>query len=561
MSKPNNLSIFRRISLLGAVLFVFGLPARAHMEPMNGRQMVQQSRHIVVATPESAQARWNERHNLIFTDYVLAVEDRLRGEAPARIRITIAGGTLDGETHQTCLSTHLEVGGRYLLFLGDLEQRTFTPITGAAQGVFRELPGHEAEFAGFVQSMRSFVADAMTAPAAQGLPRSTAEQRANYPVKAFDPSPVRLEGIETAAPRSEELSMPALPLLENVGRGVAEVAELAGIEALEGPRSFTDAYKYEHRANRPIVINQLPSNFSVSPHDQYMMASWNLYAANLFRVRKTPTGTWAWRNGVFDLAGFPSNTQMQNQFGDNWGATTLGITYYRWTTGPIVEADVALNPAYSWTLNERIATTSGSAQSFRQTMLHELGHVWGLHHPWETQNVWWDSVMNYAPQAYRFAHLFADDTTAVRTAFPGTTRRDLLISGYRTRDNTSSNNATYLASKPTPSTVRAGNNFTLGNPIKIENTGTSNIVNPKVEIYLVPQRLSWNNSRYLKTVSFTVNVQPFSTVYLNLGSIKIPTNVPNGTYFVGYFIRDTNDGNQNNNSAWSDWNGTVRVTR
>jgi hypothetical protein len=559
MSKPNSLSIFRRILFLGAVLFVTGLPVRAHMEPMNSRQMVHQSRHIVVAKTESARARWNDRHTLIVTDYVLAVEDSLRGETPARLRITIAGGTLDGETHRTCLTTPLEVGGRYLLFLGDLEQRTFTPVTGAAQGVFREIPGREAEFAGFVQGMRSRVAEALSSPAPEGLPRSTAEQRSSLPAKAFDPSPVHLVGVETAAPRSEALPMPSLPLLENVERGMAELAE-AEIQD-DGLRSVTDAYVYQHRANRPIVINQLPSNFSVSPHDQNMMSIWNRYAGNLFRVRAQPTGTWAWRNGVFDLAGFPSNTQMQNQFDYTWGSTTLGICFSRWTSGPIIEADIALNPAYSWTVNERVGTTQGSAQSFRQTMLHELGHAWGLKHPWETQNVWWDSVMNYAPQAYRFAHLFADDTTAVRKAFPGTGLRDLLISSYRTRDNTSSNNPTYLAGKPTPSTVRAGNNFTLTNPIKIENTGTTNIVNPKVEIYLVPQRLSWNNSRYLKTASYSLTVKPYSTVYLNLGSIKIPTNVPNGTYFVGYFIRDGNDGYQPNNSAWSDWNGTVRVTR
>ncbi|HJX26729.1 MAG TPA: hypothetical protein VJ885_02360 [Thermoanaerobaculia bacterium] len=558
MSKQNSLSIFRTILLLGAVLFVSGLPARAHMEPMNGRQMVHQSRHIVVAKAESARARWNDRHTLIVTDYVLAVEDRLRGEAPARIRITMPGGTLDGETHHTCLTTHLSVGSRYLLFLGDLEQRTFTAVTGAAQGVYREPRGREAEFAGFVQGMRSFVAEALAAPAPEGLPRSTAEQRTSLPVKAFDPSPVHMSAIETASPRSEEMPMPALPLLENIEQGVAETAET---ESRNDPRSIFGGYTYQRAPSRPIVINQLPSNFSVSPHDQYMMSIWNRYAANLFRIRTQPTGTWAWRNGVFDLAGFPPNSQMQSQFDYTWGATTLGICFSRWTTGPIIEADIALNPAYSWTLNERIGTTQGSAQSFRQTMLHELGHAWGLKHPWETQNVWWDSVMNYAPQAYRFAHLFADDATAVRTAYPGTTLRDLLISGYRTRDNTSSNNATYLASKPTPSTVIAGNSFTLTNPIKVENSGTTNIVNPKVEIYLVPQRLSWNNSIYLKTVSFTTTVAPFSTVYLNLGSIRIPTSVANGSYFVGYYVRDTNDGYQPNNSAWSDWNGKVTVTR
>jgi len=48
--------------------------------------------------------------------------------------------------------------------------------------------------------------------------------------------------------------------------------------------------------------------------------------------------------------------------------------------------------------------------------------------------------------------------------------------------------------------------------------------------------------------------------YLNLGSIKVPSSVPSRTYYVGYLVRDSRDGYQNNNSAWSDWNGTLRVT-
>ena len=47
-------------------------------------------------------------------------------------------------------------------------------------------------------------------------------------------------------------------------------------------------------------------------------------------------------------------------------------------------------------------------------MLHEVGHGWGLDHPWETQVVSWDSVMNYSPAGYRLPRLYADDTAAVR---------------------------------------------------------------------------------------------------------------------------------------------------
>jgi hypothetical protein len=548
------------------------------MAPMDDVQRVAEAAHILVATVKSAQPRWNERHNLIVTDYVLAVEDRLHGAAPAELRITIAGGTLDGETHQTSVSTPLQAGTRYLLFLSDLKQPVFNPIVGGWQGVFREVRGEDGvgyaaagdsseplqragrrvAFSTFVAEVRAQVLRLQAAPKPQGLRRSTPEERTALPVKAFAPSALRGRAAESVRPRGEEGQEPPWPLFEQVEEGVlAGEAQSAGAEDL---RSIFDPYLYERAPGRPIVFNQLPDSFVWSPHDQYMMSIWNRYA-DVFRVYADPTDTWAWGDGVFDLAGFPSNAQMLSQFGQTWPANTLGITFSRWLSGPIIEADIALNPAYSWTLDERAATVQGSANSFHQTMLHELGHSWGLQHPWETQNVWWDSVMNYAPQAYRLAVLQTDDTTSFHRAYPGIAIHDAILSGYRTRDNPASNNAAYNASKPTPAVIAAGKSFSLSNSIKIENGGTDNLVNPAVEIYLVPQRLSWTRAIYLKTVKFTTTIKPFYTNYLNLGSIRVPTSVPNGTYFIGYLVRDSRDGYQSNNSAWSDWNGTLRVTR
>jgi hypothetical protein len=229
-----------------------------------------------------------------------------------------------------------------------------------------------------------------------------------------------------------------------------------------------------------------------------MMGYWNVYASSLFRVYQNPSGTWAWGNGVNDIAGFPPDTDMISQFGSAWGDNVLAITYSRWfDNGPIVESDIAVNPHFSWTTDEALATEAASpAQSFRQALLHELGHSWGLQHPWETQRVWWDSVMNYSPKIFRITKLFSDDTGAVRSAYPGTAIHDGLLSAYRTDFSAVGNSATYTASEPTSTVVPAGGSFQMSQAITVENVGTDDLVNPVVEVYLTPQRISFDHSIY-----------------------------------------------------------------
>lgn len=72
--------------------------------------------HIVVAVVEEANGRW--QGGLIHTDYLLRIEERLQGEAPERMAISLPGGTVGDETHLISLSVILEEGERYLLFLG-----------------------------------------------------------------------------------------------------------------------------------------------------------------------------------------------------------------------------------------------------------------------------------------------------------------------------------------------------------------------------------------------------------------------------------------------------------
>ncbi len=550
-------------------------PASADVLPLTDRQMVHESAHIVVAVVEGSKARWNPQHTLIFTDYALRIEDRLKGNAPEKITVSLPGGSLDGETHMTSLDTPLERGTRYLLFLGDLEHPTLEPITGAWQGIFKEsvsadgkryvIPGDSSspfsangrpvELKDFVAAIRSLVARVEAAPEPSDTPAKAAKGVA-LPAKAYDPRATSPKGSSIGSPAVEPANTPPPPWTNREEAGqVLKTGDGSGV------RSTWDNYVYQNRPPAPIVFNNFQRSFPYAPHDQYMMSYWNVYASGLFKVYVNPTGTWAFGNGVFDLAGFPSDAQMVQQFGAAWGNGVLGVTYFRVQNGAVVEADVALNPAYPWTLDDAFATTPGPVQSFHHTLLHELGHTWGLRHPWETQDVWWDSVMNYAPQEYRLARLLADDTTAARTAYPGITIRDGALSAYSTADQPGNNNPVYTPIFITPSTVRAGGRIAVINPIVLENTGTVALANPVVEVYLVPRRLTFTGSKFLTTLRYRFTATPYSANRLGVGTLTVPRSVPAGVYYLAFFLRDAKDGYQSNNGAWSNSYVTLQVTR
>jgi hypothetical protein len=532
---------------------------------MTDRQMVHESEQIVVAVVENASARWNPQHTLIFTDYTLRIEDRLKGEAPARVTLSVPGGSLDGETQETCISTPLATGSRYLLFLGDLTHPTLAPVTGSGQGAFREIvaadgkryagaggaaspleaQGRPVEFQDLVAGVRALVEQVRLHPEPSDDPVKGLKGASPLPAKTYDPSGAVEKRLTPATPAQEPATVAPPPWTDRV-----ETGSLAGpVSGIHGD-GLTEDYVVQNRPTGPVIFNNFPAGFSFAPYDQYQMAYWNAYAKNLFRVYTNPTGTWAFGNGVFDLAGFPGNDVMLSQFGAGWGATTLGITYSRIQNGVVIEADIALNPAYSWTVDDQTATQPTGAFSFKHVMLHELGHSWGLKHPWETQNVWWDSVMNYSARQFNLARLWADDTTGARNAYPGISIRDGAISAYTTQDSSSSNNADYLPSYPSSAVLTPGGTITIVNPIKLENTGTATLSNPTIEVYLTPQLYSFTGAILLKSLRYKATVKTFQIVRLTVGTLPVPRTLPAGNYYIAYFYRDAKDAYQANNSAW-----------
>ena len=308
----------------------------------------------------------------------------------------------------------------------------------------------------------------------------------------------------------------------------------------EGLSSIHDRFVLkEELAVPPIVFTPLPEDSPFSPHDQRQMAYWNVYHPDLFRVGPA-TGLWSSGNGVFEI-GFP------DRLGDrDWPTGGVSAIVWRTQDGHTVEADIGLNPAVSWTLDEEEATRPNEAHSFRETILSHLGQAWGMRSSVFPSQ---DSVVALKAKEYRLATLFADDTAAVRAAFGGTPVRDGLISSHYG----------YFPSRPSVSAVRRGGSFLLQSPIKIENPGTENLVNPQVEVYLVPRRFSMEKAALVGRVRVRGTILSGGVQRVVIGRVVVPRTVRPGVYHLAFRLVVAGDKLAANDIAWSNHNVTLTV--
>ena len=502
-------------SFLAALTVLAALPLHSMPVTLTARQLAAGSPHVVVAVVEGARSQWNAEHTLIVTEYGLRIEDRLKGYAPERVTLTVPGGTLGEESHFTSLSTFLEKGARYLLFLEDFDRPTLAPVTGAWQGVYAENAG--AGFGETLTAARELLAEVEAHP------------------KASDTA--------WRAPRAED---PTLPAKTWDSRGAK--------------------FFVTEPATAPIAWNLIQPGQRYHHVDWDMLAYWNVYA-DIFRITPTPSATWVFGNSVFDVAGFPTNEQMQQRFGAGWNSATASSTFVRVLNGRTLEADIAFNPAFEWTLEDSAATQPGGPFSFRQLMLSNIGFAWGylgVADPANTSQppLAVDSVMSSSNNGpYSLATLYAEDAKAVRSTYPGaaTTLRDGLITSHSLK--VSGSELIHVPVQAGASSVRAGKGFKLLNTVKIENPGTEILSNPSVKVYLVPQRFSLDGAILLKTFKFRGKINSGEVKTLALGQVKVPASVPAGSYYFAFVLDVPEDGYPANNQAWSNHDVKITVTR
>lgn len=548
--------------------------------PLTLEQAVRGSSDVIVGTVISAASRWGDASKRwMLTDYVVEVEQVVAGNLPSASRMTVTfwGGTIDGETQEIAGMELPAVGHRHVLMLRrNWAQSTGSPLVGLDQGLFRVRRD--------AATGRDIVLDRHRRPLQRspaGTPRLSQSSQAadtvglsefvvwisNLPpgadvsaIAAVDYNDPRVLRPLTLKPEPPGERLAAAGDHRRPTREPTRTAALppsaddrTGVVVGEPTTATSDRvgaqYTWRAPAWAPIVVNQFPSSWSWSPEDQYQMSKWNHYAADVFRVFTTPTGSYGWPNDRFDLAGWPSSADTQFVYGYTWEPGTLGITFRR-TTDHIVEADVALNPAFGWTLDDEWVYDGGSSIGFRQTMIHELGHMWGLEH-----NFNWLSLMNYLGMDYRAYGLpFSDDTEAMRTAHPPQTvaRTDLGVYLFWWNEFFGGVRDTAF-----PSSVVAGD-FMSVNTFHLENAGTTTITNPVLRWYLTSQRSYAGSTTFLGSTTFFVELPRF--YHMNPGSanasLRVPEGMNGGLYYLNAFSDISGGAGQSgfpyrHNTAWS----------
>lgn len=112
--------------------------ASALVAPVPIGEMPARADFVFVGEVLDRACRWDDRGVMLFTDYVVAVKERVLGEPGDPVLMSFAGGTADGKTTLVSDTPRLEVGETYLLF-GLANERSSVPTVGHGQGVFRIL--------------------------------------------------------------------------------------------------------------------------------------------------------------------------------------------------------------------------------------------------------------------------------------------------------------------------------------------------------------------------------------------------------------------------------------
>ena len=546
----------RFLALLVLAATVVACTATASVvEPISLNETVRRADSIVVGTVKARSTRWGDAsQRFMWTDYTLAVEDVVyTTEAlPEKVILTYWGGTIGTQTQAVSDMRVPEIGERLLVMLrpGWNREPGFTPTVGFHEGLFVVDPQTSAvvaaasgapagDLATFTAWLRANVASIKASPAEV---RPSPDPKDPRLLKTFASKPepgttTTKNPVDVVEPlrAPSSLSAVGVPRFDAAAQSAAPhsiTPTSSAASANVSGRPVRPEYSRTLYANFPIVVNQYPSSFAPwSPEDQYMMSAWNYYA-DVFRVYVTPTGTYGWPNGRWDLGGWPSDADLQYVYGTPWPANVLGITFRSYSGNTINEADILLNPAYGWTLDDEWIQSGSYAYGFHQTMSHELGHMHGNDHDFTSL-----SLMNYLPGRFRYFGIpYMDDAVGIRAGYPGRTVAvtDLGVNLYQA---VGTKNASYLYFTPT---VRPGEREALFiSNFRVENVGTTTINAPTVAWFLTSQRnFNWSYY-YLGEITYPA-LAP-GAAHSNISqSMTVPSNVPPGWYYIAAYI--PNDG-------------------
>lgn len=397
---------------------------------------------IFVGTVKQQQFRVNVKNTMAFTDVdftdidIVHATGRSVQKDSTSIRLTYAGGKIDGRIVELSDAPQFETGRRYLVLMLDDGKTYSNPIVGGPQGLFEVItdstgqeyvvgPGGRAVVSvgpgglkfssrrvASIQNGTPIPDESDSAPmlvrVPPGLPSgpgmsSTASEiyrkdTREQALKVKDFSRYIIDGALTAPLRGGRVLKPAdnqgkfyrningvivaeeLKLSRPVVRPLAALPSLSGAErknSVGPPTPLKDNLGYCGYQDLPIVMQNVPESFPEFQMIDDCLYTWNLYM--FIYLEQYSDGYFGANNDENEFGGFVDSATLNDLYDYTWGATTPAVclSWKDCECCKITESDIFWNPAYSWTNDENFAIGNSSVLLLRPTTMHELGHTWG----------------------------------------------------------------------------------------------------------------------------------------------------------------------------------------
>jgi hypothetical protein len=296
-------------------------------------------------------------------------------------------------------------------------------------------------------------------------------------------------------------------------------------------------------ADLRLVMEQVPeSDASYIPNQRIMFDLFNHYAD--FFGETSDDGAWGTHNWEDEFAGFPTNTDMENQTGKSWDEHAFIAICMRWfwsECGEAEEVDVAFNPYVKWTYDKDFAEENPDYYYYQSVAIHELGHALGLVHPKDDYQFTVPTVMhstyNHAVQDFM---IHAPDIKLLREVY-GTPQYfngipfpplavmnefdNMAVISKFADSNGDWQNA--VVDRLPTAYYLSGDTITV-HGMTIENTGTEDVDGARFSLYLSTTR---GPSNYLVGEWNMTNFAAETWAVYDFAG-QIPGDIPTGSYYL-----------------------------
>jgi hypothetical protein len=577
--------------------------------------LINQSDLIFTGIVESQRCHMNDKNTMIFTDVVLQdVEvicstEKSFSKRSSTVTLTYAGGKYDGTTVQVSEMPCFLTGKRYLLFTKDDGEVYANPIIGASQGMFEVITDKSDNMEYILSAGRKTILGmegsqlVLSSKKVTGIHNSIAEYEtgANENTGLITMPPVGSdmkclaiarnndtdEQFDKPVTKAEFIKYIMLCKKENSNQGLKNKGsswqnqtsnekiiceKVPVMVSCPSPSSvtFRDLPESDDQAdiisatgeieggqlgwcgyqNLRFGMQQVDKSWKDYSIYNNCMYDWN-QIMDVYGYYQWD-GSYGPNNGTSEFYSFWSDETLFQVFGMHWGGF---VGYCFWwgdgDCGRIKESDIVFNQEYSWVYQPDEAINTNNIL-LAPVALHELGHSWGAQRPPaypETYDYDVLTVMHpyyhdiyetgrgiHRSDAYMFRRNYDNQTSIL-------SKTDIGVESYYASNglHKSTTDAYYY---------HVGESITINN-VTIENMSYNTVSDLTVRFYLSanrnisPDDYKIGNDWYWNTFSG-------ESYYVGNFTQYIPSNIPEGNYYVGIIVTVNglnNDDFSNNNST------------